>query len=72
MKSLGRHLRSLLQMIASDTFTICLFVAVAAATVLAYGFGAEAELIVMILVLGVVTAFAETTIRAHNNKGDSK
>ncbi len=61
-------MRTFLQMIASDTFTMCLLAAVAAAAVLAYGFGAEGELIVMILVLGVVTAFAETTIRAHNNE----
>lgn len=72
MKALGTHLRTLLLLVASDTFTIGLFAAVAAAGVLAYGFGADGELIVTILLLGAATALAETTIRARCNKGNPK
>lgn len=51
----------------SDTFTICLLCAVLAAAVLAYVFDADAVTIVTVLVLGVVTAFAETIMRARGS-----
>ncbi|KZD22822.1 hypothetical protein A4A58_28200 [Tardiphaga robiniae] len=59
-------------MVASDTFAICLLAVVLATTILAFGLGADAHLIITILVLGIATAFAETTIRARNNKRDPK
>ena len=65
-------LRDLAATIASDTFAICLLAAVLAAAVLAFGLGAEADLIITILIVGVATAFAETTMRARNDKGNSK
>ena len=65
-------LRDLAATIASDTFAICLLAAVLAAAVLAFGLGAEANLIIIILIVGVATAFAETTMRARNDKGKPK
>ncbi|RYH64518.1 MAG: hypothetical protein EON54_06355 [Alcaligenaceae bacterium] len=65
-------LRDLAATIASDTFAICLLAAVLAAAVLAFGLGAEADLIITILIVGVATAFAETTMRARNDKGNPK
>lgn len=58
--------------IANDIFAICLLAAVLAAAVLAFGLGAEADLTITILILGVATAFVETTMRAHNDKGNPK
>lgn len=46
--------------------------AVLAAAVLAFGLGAEADLIILVFILGVATAFAETSMRACNNKGNPK
>ena len=65
-------LRDLAATIASDTFAICLLAAVLAAAVLAFGLGAEADLIILVFILGVATAFAETSMRACNNKGSPK
>lgn len=65
-------LRDLAATIASDSFAICLLAAVLAAAVLAFGLGAEADLIITILIVGVATAFAETTMRARNDKGNPK
>jgi hypothetical protein len=70
--SAATRLRDLAARIAGDTFAVCLLAAVLAATVLAFGLGAEADLIVIILIMGVATAFAETTMRARNNKGHPK
>lgn len=65
-------LKDVITALASDTFTICLLAAVLATVVLAFSFGAEADLIVMILILGIATALAETTMRYRNDKGNPK
>jgi hypothetical protein len=65
-------LRDLAATIASDTFVVCLLAAVLAAAVLAFGLGAEVDLIITILIVGVATAFAETTMRSRNDKGNPK
>lgn len=55
------HLRRL---IADEGFTAGIFAAVAAAAILAFGFGATADIVGTMLVVGVVSALAETTLRA--------
>lgn len=72
MKAAMTWLHNFVVTSASDTFAICLLAAILAAAVLAFGFGAEAELIITILLLGVATAFVETSMRERNNKGNRK
>jgi hypothetical protein len=55
------HLRRL---ITDEGFTAGIFAAVAAASILAFGFGATADIVAMMLVVGVVSALAETKLRA--------
>jgi small basic protein len=67
------NMRSLLTQfwdtISSDTFAICFLAAVLVAAILAYVFGADAKLIAIIIGLGAVTAFVETSVRARQKKG---
>ena len=50
---------------ADEGLPLAIFAAVAATTVLAFGFGATSEIVAPMLILGVVTAFAETRLRAR-------
>jgi hypothetical protein len=50
-------------LIADEGFAISILAAVAAATVLAFGFGATADVVASLLVVGAVTALAETKLR---------
>ena len=59
---LANHLRRL---VADDSVMIGLLAAVAVATILAYGFEATLDIVVSMLVLGAVTALAETRLRAN-------
>jgi hypothetical protein len=52
------------RLIADDGFTAGIFAAVAAAAILAFGFGATADIVATMLVVGVVSALAETKLRA--------
>ncbi|MEO8321178.1 MAG: hypothetical protein ABJA75_06460 [Bradyrhizobium sp.] len=54
------HLRRL---ITDDGSTAGIFAAVAAASILAFGFGATADIVGTMLVVGVVSALAETRLR---------
>ena len=72
MKAAMIWLKDFVAALASDTFAICLLAAVLAAAVLAFSFGVEADLIVIILILGVATALAETTMRYLKDKGNPK
>lgn len=65
MNRLNARLRGIFVMLASSTFALCTLAAVAATSVLAFAFGAEAELVVQVLVLGVLTAVAETAMRTR-------
>jgi hypothetical protein len=58
----------LLSLLASDTFAMCVLCATAATALLAFGCGAEAHLVIGLLLLGVVTAFVETSLRAGKDK----
>ena len=44
--------------------TIAILATVAAATVVAFGFGAEADIVASMLIIGLVTALAETRMRS--------
>ena len=58
------RLKALRQLIADEGLTIAILAAVAAATVIAFGFGAEADIVASMLVIGLVTALAETRLRS--------
>ena len=58
------YVRDLRRLLADEGFAISILAAVAAATILAFGFGAMLEAIVVMLVVGVVTALAESRLRA--------
>jgi hypothetical protein len=51
-------------LVTDEGFAISILAAVAAAAILAFGFGATAEIVALMLVIGVVTALAETKIRS--------
>ncbi len=55
---------NLRRLITDEGFTAAIFAAVAAAAVLAFGFGATADIVATMLVVGVVSALAETRLRA--------
>jgi len=65
MKSIAAFLRDTLYIIAGDTFAICVLIVVVVAAVFAFGFGATSELVGAILILGLITAFAESKLRAR-------
>jgi hypothetical protein len=52
------------RLITDEGFAISILAAVAAATILAFGFGATADVVALMLVIGVVTALAETRLRS--------
>jgi hypothetical protein len=57
-------LQDLRRLIADDGFALSLLAAVGVATVLALGFDATSDIVAPLLVLGVMTAFAERKLRA--------
>jgi hypothetical protein len=61
------YLNDLRRLLADEGFAISILAAVAAATILAFGFGATPDIIIMMLVIGVVTALAETRLRAKKS-----
>ena len=61
------YLNDLRRLLADEGFAISILAAVAAATVLAFGFGATLDIIIMMLVVGVVTALAEARLRAKKS-----
>ena len=61
------YLNDLRRLLADEGFAISILAAVAAATILAFGFGATSDIIIMMLVIGVVTALAETRLRAKKS-----
>jgi hypothetical protein len=61
------YLNDLRRLLADEGFAISILAAVAAATILAFGFGATSDIIIMMLVIGVVTALAETRLRARKS-----
>jgi hypothetical protein len=58
------YLGDLRRLLADEGFAISILAAVAAATILAFGFDATPDVIILMLVVGVVTALAETRLRA--------
>lgn len=52
------------RLIADEGFAVSILAAVAAATILAFGFDATADVIASMLLVGVVTALAETKLRS--------
>jgi hypothetical protein len=52
------------RLIGDDGFAVSILAAVAAAALLAFGFGATADVVASMLVVGVVTALAETQLRS--------
>jgi hypothetical protein len=64
MQKGGVFLSELRRRFANEGLTLAIFAAVAATTILAFGFGATSEIVASMLILGVMTAFAETRLRA--------
>jgi|EndMetStandDraft_8_1072994.scaffolds.fasta_scaffold1523343_1 hypothetical protein len=64
MQKGAAFLSDLRRQFADEGLTLGIFAAVAAATALAFGFGATTDIVASMLILGVVTAFAETGLRA--------
>jgi hypothetical protein len=60
----GAFLGELRRLVTDDGFAISILAAVAAATILAFGFGATVDVVALMLVIGVVTALAETKLRS--------
>ncbi|MFB9269067.1 hypothetical protein ACFFWD_39170 [Bradyrhizobium erythrophlei] len=57
-------MRKLRRLIADEGLTIAILATVATASVMAFGFGAESEIVASMLIIGVVTAVAETRLRS--------
>jgi|tagenome__1003787_1003787.scaffolds.fasta_scaffold18766599_2 hypothetical protein len=55
---------NLRRLITDEGFAISILAAVAAAAILAFGFDAAADVVATMLIVGVVTALAETKLRA--------
>ena len=58
------RLTALCRLIADEGLTIAILAAVASATGIAFGFGAEADIVASMLIIGLVTAFAEARLRS--------
>ena len=59
------RLTALRRLIADEGLTIAILAAVASATGIAFGFGAEAaDIVASMLIIGLVTAFAEARLRS--------
>jgi hypothetical protein len=65
MQKSGAFLSELRRRFADEGLPLAILAAVAATMVLAFGFGATSEIVASMLILGVVTAFAETRLRAR-------
>jgi hypothetical protein len=61
----GISLRDARHLVADESFTVSVLAAVLAAAILAFGFGATADVIISMLIVGVVTALAETRLRTR-------
>ena len=59
-------LEHLLRLFADDSFAFAILAVVVVATVMAFGFGATAEIVASVLIVGVMTAIAESRLRAKN------
>lgn len=60
----GAFLSDLRRLVTDEGFTVSILAAVAAAAILAFGFGAAADVVATMLIVGGVTALAETKLRA--------
>jgi hypothetical protein len=60
----GAFLGDLRRLITDEGFTVSILATVAATAILAFGFGATADVVAAMLIVGVVTALAETKFRA--------
>lgn len=58
------RLTALRRLIADEGLTIAILAAVASATGIAFGFGAETDIVASMLIIGLVTAFAEARLRS--------
>jgi hypothetical protein len=58
-------LNDLRRMLADEGLTIAIFATAAIAAFLAFGFGATSDVVASMLILGIVTAVAETRMRSR-------
>lgn len=58
------RLQALRRLIADEGLTLAILAAVASATGIAFGFGAETDIVASMLLIGLVTALAETRLRS--------
>ncbi|GIQ78035.1 hypothetical protein [Bradyrhizobium sp. RD5-C2] len=58
------RLKALRQLVADEGLTIAILAAVASATAIVFGFGAEADIVASMLIVGLVTALAESRLRS--------
>jgi hypothetical protein len=61
-------LEDLLRLFADDGFALSILAVVGVAAILAFGFGATPDIVAPLLILGVVTALAERTLRAKKGR----
>ena len=66
MKSIAAFLRDTLSLIVGDIFAVGVLLVVIVATVLAFGVGATSDVVGGILILGLITSFVESNLRAKN------
>ena len=59
-------LENLLRLFADDSFAFAILAVVVVAVVLAFGVGATAEIVASVLIVGVMTAIAESKLRAKD------
>jgi hypothetical protein len=58
-------LQDLRRLVSDDGIALSIFAVVAVATLLAFGFDATPDIVAPLLILGVMTALAERTLRAR-------
>jgi hypothetical protein len=58
-------LQDLHRLFTDDGFVLSILAVVGAAVVLAFGFGATLAIVAPLLILGIMTAFAERRLRAN-------
>lgn len=68
MQAIIQQLREGFQLIADDGVAICILAAVLAACVLAFSFGAASELVIVLLILGLLTAVIEARLHAKDRR----
>jgi hypothetical protein len=61
----GALLKGARHLVADEGFTLSVLSAVLAAAILAFGFGATVEVVISMLVVGVMTSFAEVRLRTR-------